>query len=118
MTPATLNLQLSRLGRRLLAVGLAAGAGWALTAALVAAVAARPAGWSFAALAIGAAFVGLVALVAPRVALTQWLRFSDPYGDHPPYSRVIFRVEPGDTRVVYGGGLDVRVTTEGAAVDR
>src|SRR5439155_12162056 len=46
--------------------------------------------------------VALVALGFPRMAQTLWLRFSDPFGDHPPYSAVVFQVEPGDITVIYG----------------
>ena len=62
--------------------------------------------------------IGLIAAAAPRLAATQWLRFIDPFGDHPPYSRLTFQVEPGDASVVYGKGLDLRVRPEGSAVDR
>jgi hypothetical protein len=57
--------------------------------------------------------LGGIALLAPGFVWTQWLRFSDPYGDHPPYSLVVLRVEPGSTNVRYGDGLDVFVTPEG-----
>jgi hypothetical protein len=67
--------------------------------------------------ALGAGLL-LAALVMPRLALAQWLRFIDPFGDHPPYSRVEYVVEPGDTTVVYGRELEVRVQTKGAPVDR
>jgi hypothetical protein len=60
----------------------------------------------------------LFVFLMPRLALAQWLRFIDPYGDHPPYSRVEFVVEPGDVTVVYGRELDIRVQTKGAPVDR
>ena len=65
-----------------------------------------------------AAAVLVVALVAPRLARTEWLRFLDPYGDHPPFSRTVLNVEPGDTRVVYAGGLDVLVSSEGPAPEQ
>lgn len=65
---------------------------------------------------IGAA-VFLGTLAAPRLAATEWLRFVDPFGDHPPYSRTRLVVEPGNTRVRYGDGLDVVVTTEGPPVE-
>ena len=63
-------------------------------------------------------FVGLLAVILPRLAQTQWLRFIDPYGDHPPYSRILFTVEPGDVEVRYGSGLDIRVTTSDTLVER
>ena len=82
------------------------------------AVPARPLWWSLGGLSLLTAGVAVLVLVMPRLAYTQWLRFSDPYGDHPPYSRVAYHVEPGDVQVIYGQGLDIRVTTEGAAVER
>ncbi len=79
---------------------------------------ARPIAWAVGALGGLGIGVGLIALCLPRLAETQWLRLSDPYGDHPPYSRVLYHVEPGDVQVVYGKGLDITVTTEGPPVDR
>jgi hypothetical protein len=78
----------------------------------------RPVYWSFGGVAALAAVVSMAAFGMPRLAWTQWLRFSDPFGDHPPFSRVEFTVEPGDTRVVYGAGLDIRVATAGESVER
>ena len=72
----------------------------------------------YAAMGLIAVAAGLLALLAPRLAVTQWLRFTDPYGDHPPYSPMEFKVEPGDTRVLYGSGLDVRATVQGGAVEQ
>ncbi|HEY1786319.1 MAG TPA: hypothetical protein VGG30_12245, partial [Pirellulales bacterium] len=63
------------------------------------------------------AAIGLI-VFCPALTATQSLRFSDPFGDHPPYSRILFQVEPGDVRVLYGGGLDVLVTTEGPPPER
>src|SRR5262249_6551988 len=60
----------------------------------------------------------LVVLGLPRLAWTQWLRFADPFGDHPPFSRVLFQVQPGDVQVIYGAGLEIRVATEGQSVER
>jgi hypothetical protein len=48
--------------------------------------------------------LGIVGLIAPRLFATQWSRFTDPFGDHPPYSAITFDVKPGDTMVRYGGG--------------
>lgn len=59
----------------------------------------------------------LIAVGLPRLAATQWARFSDPFGDHPPYSRIQISVNPGDTQVVYGGSLDIWATASGEAVD-
>jgi hypothetical protein len=58
------------------------------------------------------------AIVAPRLISTQWLRFADPYGDHPPYSRLSFDVSPGAASVVYGKSFDVQVRTAGPNPER
>ena len=57
--------------------------------------------------------LALVALLVPRVGQSIWLRFSDPFGDHPPYSAVLLRVEPGDVRVLYGEGVEIRAHASG-----
>ncbi len=69
---------------------------------------------------LGVATVAAIGLLifCPGLAVTEVLRFGDPYGDHPPYSNIVFHVEPGNTRVLYGGGLDVAVATEGPAPQR
>lgn len=77
----------------------------------------RPIGRSFGLVGLIALTMLAIVLIAPRMAQTQWLRFADPYGDTPPYSQVQFQVEPEGARVVYGSGLDVRVTTIGPTVD-
>jgi hypothetical protein len=59
----------------------------------------------------------VVAFFAPHLAYTEWLRFADPFGDHPPYSPTQFTIEPGDTQVRYGDGLDVIVQVAGPSVD-
>jgi hypothetical protein len=64
------------------------------------------------------AIVGIVALVAPRLVGTQWVRFVDPYGDHPPYSNITINVEPGNTKVIYGSGVDIIASPEGGTVER
>jgi Skp family chaperone for outer membrane proteins len=74
----------------------------------------RPAG----ALVLIAAGLGVICLLSPRLARTQWLRFIDPGGDHPPYSRIWFEVKPGTTRVVYGQGLDITVRPCGGVPER
>ncbi len=60
----------------------------------------------------------LLALGLPRMAQAVWLRFSDPFGDHPPYSAVLLDVEPGDVKVIYGDGVEIRAHASGAPVDR
>jgi hypothetical protein len=67
------------------------------------------------ALAGAAAFV--FALLLPRLAATEWQRFADPFGDHPPFSTITFTVEPGDAQVVYGSGLEVRTSVSGSPVE-
>ena len=62
------------------------------------------------AIVAGAAIGGFVLLLFPDLFPAEWLWFSDPYGDHPPYSRVRFSVEPGDTNILYGSFLDVFAT--------
>lgn len=66
---------------------------------------------------LAATLVG-IGFLLPELAQTQWLRFSDPFGDHPPYSQIRFSVEPGNTQVVYGRGLEVKVATDGPPVER
>jgi hypothetical protein len=82
------------------------------------AVPAKPVYLSAGGVALLGGMLALAAVAMPRLAWAEWLRFSDPYGDHPPFSRVLYHVEPGDVQVVYGAGLDIRVTTEGPPVER
>lgn len=70
-----------------------------------------------AALLLTTVVVAAVGLFAPDLANSQWLRFTDPYGDHPPYSSVTWSVEPQGTKVVYGTGVDIYATGKGPAVD-
>lgn len=53
---------------------------------------------------------GLVTLVAPRLIKMQWARIIDPFGDHPPFSRVELTVTPGNTSAIYGQGVDISVS--------
>jgi len=82
-----------------------------------AAVAARPLWRAAAALALLAAIVVVIAALAPRMARTQWGRFNDPFGDHPPYSRTLLSVKPGNVKVVYGGAVEIGASAQGGAVD-
>jgi hypothetical protein len=66
---------------------------------------------------IAAAVLVVLALLLPGPAAAEWLRFIDPYGDHPPFTSVTLVVEPGEATVRYGDGLDVFVTTEGRLVE-
>jgi hypothetical protein len=45
-------------------------------------------------------------------------RLLDPSGDHPPYSRVKFVVEPQRVRVAFGGQFDVQAKVSGAPVEK
>jgi len=65
------------------------------------------------ALATGIALVALLAFICPTLARSQWQRFAQPWDDTPPYTPYKITVEPGDTEVVYGQGLEVRVTVDG-----
>jgi hypothetical protein len=82
------------------------------------AVPARTLRWPFAGAGMLLALVGVIALAAPNLAGTQWARFSDPFGDHPPYSRVKLDIKPGDQKVIYGQGFDIHVTTIGGLVEK
>lgn len=82
------------------------------------AVPGKPLVWPTASLGMLLLTVGILALAAPRLVATQWARFTDPYGDHPPYSRIQFDVQPGDTRIIYGAALDVRATLQGGTAER
>lgn len=62
--------------------------------------------------------IGGTALVSPSLVRTEFLRFRDPFGDHPPYSRISFAVEPGNTDVVYGAGQEIKVIARGGTIDR
>lgn len=62
--------------------------------------------------------MSVAAILMPRLARVEWLRFSDPYGDHPPFSRTTFEVTPGNTHVIYGRGFDVEAVVHGPPVER
>jgi hypothetical protein len=82
------------------------------------AVSARPIGRSYGTLAGIGVVTAALAVVFPRLSATEWLRFADPFGDHPPYSPIEFTVTPAGARVVYGKGLDIDVQARGEAVER
>lgn len=71
----------------------------------------------------------LVAAVAGAVWLGVWLtysglfsavfpRFSDPRGDHPPFSDLSFAVEPGNAEVAYAGSIEIKARAAGRPVER
>jgi len=82
------------------------------------AVSARPLVVASGTLLAAVAVIALAWAIERPLVVTEYLRFSDPFGDHPPYSRVSFAVEPGNSRVVYGASQEIRVTTGGGPVDR
>jgi hypothetical protein len=72
-----------------------------------------------------AAGLGLVLLawtilpvVEPDLVRTVWPRFSDPHGDHPPFSRLKIAVTANGPEVIYGGQMDIRATTSGRPVEK
>ena len=62
--------------------------------------------------------MGLMAVVFPRMAATQWSRFTRPLADVPPFSPIQFSLQPGDVQVRYGSSLEISSTVSGAPVDR
>src|SRR5262249_27647466 len=82
-----------------------------------AAVPARAGSRSIVTLAIRGAAIFLRARVLPRLAAPEWRRFADPFGDHPPFSTIEFEVRPGDAKVVYGSGLEVRAGLSGGQAE-
>jgi hypothetical protein len=82
------------------------------------AVPARPMGWAFGSLAASVMGIGMIGIFLPGLIGTQWARFADPFNDHPPYTRIVFDTNPGDTKVLYGDPLDIHVSTTGPTVDR
>src|SRR6185437_9592502 len=57
--------------------------------------------------------LAIIAVSFPRLASTELARFVDPFGDHPPYSRIEIEVTPGNTKVVYSSSIDIRATPHG-----
>jgi len=86
-------------------------------APLAKAVPAKPLGRALAVLVAQAALIGLLALLMPGLAKTEWNRFTRPHDDVPPYSSLRFSVVPGDTSVLYGEELEIAATVEGGVVD-
>ncbi len=71
----------------------------------------------FAALAVGC--VALLLCVVYPVSILEFLRFADPFGDHPAYSFTqIELVEPADgVRVDYNGEIVIKARTSGHRPD-
>lgn len=62
--------------------------------------------------------IGITGAISPRMLSTQWLRFADPFGDHPPFSWITIDVNPKGIKVVYGGAVDVHAALDGGVSDR
>jgi hypothetical protein len=60
----------------------------------------------------------VLAICLPGLVQTQWNRFARPYADVPPFSRIEFKVTPGNTSVVYGSELEIRATVIGPPVEQ
>jgi hypothetical protein len=60
----------------------------------------------------------LLVVTMPRLVWTEMQRFFDPYGDHPPYSRLVFDVTPGDVEVLYADGVDIHAVVRGPNPER
>ncbi len=82
------------------------------------AVPAKPLGQSLASFVALLAGIGLLALLMPKLAATQWRRFTSPLADVPPFSSTEFKVTPGDTKVIYGEELGIQAATSGTPVDQ
>ena len=70
---------------------------------------------SSAILAGTAVFLALLSLVGGPHVRSEWMRFLDPFGDHPPFSLTNLEIisPDGKQRVVYGSGFTVEVTATG-----
>lgn len=73
-----------------------------------------------AAITLAGATFGWVLMLAlgGDVVRAVWPRFSDPRGDHPPFSRLQIEVKPGPANVLYGSQFEVRATTKGAPAEK
>lgn len=65
-----------------------------------------------------AVVIGATTLCLPALSRTQWLRFTQPWADIPPYSRLTFEVKPGHARVVYASAMNVQVKVSGGSPER
>ena len=78
----------------------------------------RPLGRSLGAIALLWAAVAVLAICLPGLVRTQWNRFARPFADVPPFSRIEFKVTPGNKPVVYGSELEIRATVIGPPVEQ
>jgi hypothetical protein len=81
------------------------------------AVPAKPARRSAIYLATLLAALGLLAVVMPGLARTQWNRFLSPHSDVPPFSKTTIEIEEPEKKVMFGDPLDIRAVVRGEPVD-
>jgi hypothetical protein len=60
----------------------------------------------------------LAATLARDLLHATWPRFTDPHGDHPPYSPLQIEVRPRGGTVLYGDAFEVRASASGRPVDK
>lgn len=59
----------------------------------------------------------LMTLLKPQAVPTLLARLLAPFADIPPYSPLVFTVQPENPDVIYGGDLEVEVTITGGSVN-
>ena len=65
-----------------------------------------------------ACFSFLLTVSLPGLVWTETLRFLDPLGDHPSWSRLTFAISPGDIEVPYADRIDIDVQVTGPNPER
>ena len=55
---------------------------------------------------------------APELFRIAVLRFLDPFGDHPPFSRLSIVVQPQNVHVLFGEDCEIRATASGRPVEK
>lgn len=68
-------------------------------------------------LAAGIAWLALVGLGGGLLSVV-WPRFTDPPGDHPPFSLLKLAMEPEGVEVIYGGSVEIRARASGRPVEK
>lgn len=68
-------------------------------------------------LAAGIAWLALVGFGGGMLSVV-WPRFTDPRGDHPPFSLLKLAVEPEGVEVIYGGSVEIRARAGGRPVEK
>lgn len=59
----------------------------------------------------------LVAVLSPRLVAMGGMRFLNPMGDHPPFSRAVFEVTFAPDPVLVGDDVDIMVRVDGPTPD-